>query len=48
MRVLSDNGCEDLAYKLASNKDYPSWGYMTRKNATTVWELWKGDTTPRT
>ena len=28
MRVLSDNGRADLAYRIASQKDYPGWGYM--------------------
>jgi hypothetical protein len=23
---------------------YPSWGYMVRQGATTIWELWNGDT----
>jgi alpha-L-rhamnosidase len=44
MRLLSDNGRADIAYTIASQKDYPSWGYMIGKNATTVWELWNGDT----
>ena len=44
MGVLSDNGRPDLAYRLASNKDYPSWGYMIGRGATTIWELWNGDT----
>jgi alpha-L-rhamnosidase len=44
MRTLSDNGRPDLAYTVASQKDYPSWGYMVEKGATTVWELWNGDT----
>ncbi len=44
MRVLSDNGRPDLAYTLASRRDYPSWGYMIDKGATTIWELWNGDT----
>jgi len=44
MRVLSDNGRADLAYTLATQKTYPSWGYMVSKGATTVWELWNGDT----
>jgi len=44
MRVLSDNGRADLAYMLASRKAYPSWGYMIEKGATTIWELWNGDT----
>lgn len=44
MRVLSDNGRADVAYLLASNKSYPSWGYMAEQGATTIWELWNGDT----
>ncbi len=44
MRVLSDNGRPDVAYTIATQKDYPSWGYMIAKGATTIWELWNGDT----
>lgn len=44
MRTLSDNGRADIAYTIASKEDYPSWGYMIAKNATTIWELWNGDT----
>lgn len=44
MRTLTRCGREDLAYKLASQDTYPSWGYMVRKGATTIWELWNGDT----
>lgn len=44
MRVLSDNGRPDLAYRIASQKDYPSWGYMLENGATTIWELWNGNT----
>ena len=43
MRCLSDNGFADVAYRLATNKSYPSWGYMTENGATTIWELWNGD-----
>jgi alpha-L-rhamnosidase len=43
-RVLSDNGRADLAFTIATQQDYPSWGYMASKGATTVWELWNGDT----
>ena len=43
-RVLSDNGRADLCYTIASQKDYPSWGYMVQHGATTIWELWNGDT----
>jgi alpha-L-rhamnosidase len=44
MRVLSDNGRPDLAYAIATQSSYPSWGYMVGKGATTIWELWNGDT----
>jgi alpha-L-rhamnosidase len=44
MRTLSDNGRSDLAYEIATQKTYPGWGYMVEKGATTVWELWNGDT----
>ncbi|MBI5084221.1 MAG: family 78 glycoside hydrolase catalytic domain [Acidobacteria bacterium] len=44
MRTLSDNGRADLAYRIATQKTYPGWGYMIEKGATTIWELWNGDT----
>jgi len=43
-RALTDGGRADLAYRFATNTTYPSWGYMVEKGATTVWELWNGDT----
>jgi alpha-L-rhamnosidase len=42
-RVLADFGRADLVYTFATNTTYPSWGYMMEKGATTVWELWNGD-----
>src|SRR6185436_16103931 len=44
MRTLSDYGNTDLAYKLTTNTTYPSWGYMVANGATTIWELWNGNT----
>ena len=44
MRTLTDNGRSDLAYEIATQPTYPGWGYMVSKGATTVWELWNGDT----
>ncbi|MEO8663756.1 MAG: alpha-L-rhamnosidase C-terminal domain-containing protein, partial [Bryobacteraceae bacterium] len=44
MRTLSDNGHADLAFTIATQPTYPGWGYMVEKGATTVWELWNGDT----
>lgn len=44
MRGLTELGYIDLAYTLASNTTYPSWGYMAANGATTIWELWNGNT----
>ena len=44
MRTLSNFGRGDLALKIATNRSYPSWGYMLDRGATTIWELWNGDT----
>jgi alpha-L-rhamnosidase len=44
MRVLTAYGRSDLACKIATQQTYPSWGYMVEKGATTIWELWNGDT----
>lgn len=43
--VLSDNGLVDVAYKIATQQDYPSWGFMLKKGATTIWERWEHGTT---
>jgi alpha-L-rhamnosidase len=39
--VLADNGEIDLAFELASQTTYPSWGYMISQGATTTWERWE-------
>ncbi|QNL52256.1 family 78 glycoside hydrolase catalytic domain [Olivibacter sp. SDN3] len=44
MRGLSNFGRPDLAFQLATNTTYPSWGYMAANGATTIWELWNGNT----
>jgi alpha-L-rhamnosidase len=44
MRGLTKYNRVDLAYKILTNETYPSWGYMVKKDATTIWELWNGDT----
>ncbi len=44
MQVLTANGRPDLAYQIATRSTYPGWGYMVSKDATTIWELWNGDT----
>lgn len=44
MRGLTKYGRVDLAYKITTNDTYPSWGYMVKNGATTIWELWNGNT----
>jgi len=41
--ALVDTGHVGLAYELLLRTDFPSWGYMVRKGATTIWERWNGD-----
>ncbi|WP_288317767.1 family 78 glycoside hydrolase catalytic domain [Xylanibacter caecicola] len=43
MHTLTDMERTDVAWLLATNKSYPSWGYMAENGATTIWELWNGD-----
>jgi Bacterial alpha-L-rhamnosidase. len=44
MRTLTEYGRGDLALQIAANDTYPSWGYMVHNGATTIWELWNGNT----
>ncbi len=44
LKELSKRGHADIAWLLATNTSYPSWGYMVGQGATTVWELWNGNT----
>ena len=44
MRTLTEMGRTDLAFRIATNTGYPSWGYMVENGANTIWELWNGNT----
>ena len=46
MPALTATGRSDLAYDLAAQTTYPSWGYMIARGATTLWELWQEKTGP--
>lgn len=41
--ALVDHGHVDLAYKVAAQDTWPSWGDMVRQGATTLWEGWNAD-----
>ncbi len=43
LNALSENGYADLAYKVASQEDFPSWGVWMKEGATTLFEDWKVD-----
>jgi alpha-L-rhamnosidase len=40
--ILTEHGHAALAYDLALNDTYPSWGSSIRSGATTMWERWDG------
>jgi alpha-L-rhamnosidase len=46
MPALTATGRSDMAYDLAVQTTYPSWGYMIDKGATTIWELWQDNNRP--
>ena len=43
MPILSEYGYQDVAWKLATQRSYPSWGHMIEKGGTTIWERWNSD-----
>lgn len=43
-RQLSRHGLGDVAWHLVTTTAYPSFGYMIEQGATSIWELWNGDT----
>jgi alpha-L-rhamnosidase len=43
LNALSENGYADLAYVLASQKTFPSWGWWMQHGATTLYENWPID-----
>ncbi|RXG21239.1 alpha-L-rhamnosidase [Leeuwenhoekiella aequorea] len=38
--ALSENGYADLAYEVASQETFPSWGWWIKNGATTLYENW--------
>ena len=40
LRVLTAHGDTDLAYTIATQTTYPSWGYWVSQGANTSWETW--------
>ena len=44
--VLTRNGQAETAFRMATQKSYPGWGYMIEEGATTLWERWEKLTGP--
>jgi len=40
--VLTAYGRQDVAYKIVTGTDFPSWGHWIEQGATTLWENWNG------
>jgi alpha-L-rhamnosidase len=38
--VLTERGHGDLAYRIATQRSFPSWGYWIDNGATSLWEMW--------
>jgi alpha-L-rhamnosidase len=38
--ILRENDKNDVAYRIANQRDFPSWGHMLANGATTLWESW--------
>jgi alpha-L-rhamnosidase len=38
--VLRRTDHPDVAYRVANQRDFPGWGYMLGRGATTLWETW--------
>ena len=43
MHVLAEAGRSDVAYAIASQTSFPSWGHWLSQGATTLWEQWDGE-----
>ena len=43
LNALSENGYADVAYRLAAQETFPSWGWWIVNGATTLYENWPID-----
>jgi len=41
-QYLQQSERNDLAFTMATQQDFPGWGYMLAQGATTMWEQWDG------
>lgn len=41
LEALSKHGYTQEVFDIVNSREYPGWGYMVDRGATTVWETWK-------
>lgn len=42
--VLTEHGHGEIAYRIANQETYPSWGYCLAVGGTSFWEAWEAET----
>ncbi|MDR1089463.1 MAG: glycoside hydrolase family 78 protein [Prevotella sp.] len=42
LKVLTEDGRADIAYKLMNQMDFPGYGYLMNDKNSTLWEVWNG------
>ena len=42
LKVLSDNGRSDIAFRLMDQRDMPGFGYVMDDRYSCLWERWEG------
>ncbi|MDR1624688.1 MAG: glycoside hydrolase family 78 protein [Tannerellaceae bacterium] len=46
LKVLTENGCVDLAYTLMNQRNFPGYAYLLDDKNSTLWETWDGGGDP--
>jgi alpha-L-rhamnosidase len=41
LEALSESEHSETVYEIVNSTDFPGWGYMIERGATTIWETWK-------
>ncbi len=41
LESLSATGHRNTVFQILNNREFPGWGYMIGRGATTIWETWK-------
>lgn len=41
LEVLAEYGSPNAVFDIVNSRDYPGWGFMIDRGATTIWETWK-------